>query len=110
MSRSAAQSEPFAAKPGGGESVAAMLGEHLLDGGLVGLGGSGGEGKRDLAQTELEQAIAAPGLAVVVALRRGPGEDLDLAVVEAEAAIDRRDLRLDRALVRAGTAVSGSSR
>jgi hypothetical protein len=27
-------------------------------------------------------------------------DDLDLAVVEAEAAIDRRDLRLDRALVR----------
>src|SRR6202035_1833865 len=49
---------------------------------------------------ELEQAIAAPRLAVIVALRRGAGEDLDLAVVQAETPIDRRDLRLDRPLVR----------
>ena len=50
----------------------------------------GGKGQRDLAEAELEQPIAAARLAVVVALRRGAGEDLDLAVVEAEAAIDAR--------------------
>ena len=73
---------------------------RLLDRGLVGLRGSGGEGERDVAETEFEQAIAAPRLAVVVALRRRAREDLDLAVVQAEAPVDRRDLRLDRALVR----------
>ena len=60
--------------------------------------GAGGE--RDRAKTKLEQAIAPAGLAVVVALGCGAREDLDLAIVEAEAAIDRGDLRLDRALVR----------
>jgi len=33
------------------------------------------------------------------ALRRRPGENLDLAIVETEAAINRRDLGLDRTLV-----------
>ena len=50
-------------------------------------------------EAQLEQAIAAARLAVIVALRRGAAEDLDLPVVEAEAAIDRRDLRFERALV-----------
>ena len=88
------------AQPGGEKTVAAMFGEHARDRGLIGLGGGGAEGERDLAEAKLEQPVAAPRLAVIVALRRGPGEDLDLAVVEAEAAIDRGDLRLDRALVR----------
>ena len=77
-----------------------MLGEHARDRGLIGLGGRGAEGERDLAKAELEQPVAAARLAVIVALRDGAREDLDLPVVEAEAAIDRRDLRLDRALVR----------
>ena len=55
---------------------------------------------RPRTEAELEQPVAAARLAVVVALRRRPGDDLDLAVVEAETAIDRGDLRLDRALVR----------
>ena len=77
-----------------------MFGEHALDRGLVGLGGRGAEGERDLAKTQLEQPVAAARLAIIVALRRGARENLDLPVVEAEAAIDRGDLRLDRALVR----------
>ena len=52
------------------------------------------------AKAEFEQAVAAPGLAVIVALRRGPRDDLDLPVVQAEAAIDGGDLRLDRPFVR----------
>ena len=100
VSMSAAQSRPLRAQPGGGEAVAAVGGEDLGDGGLVGLRGGGGEGERDLGEAELEQAIAAARLAVIVALRRRPAQDLDLAVVETEAAIDRRDLRLERALVR----------
>ncbi|WP_283807812.1 hypothetical protein [Bradyrhizobium sp. CCH5-F6] len=35
-----------------------MFSQHLLDQGLVGFGGSGGEGKRYLAKSEFEQAIA----------------------------------------------------
>ena len=76
-------SEALAAKPRGSESFAAMRAERLRNGCLVGLGGGSGKGERDLAQTEIEQAIAAAGLAVVVALGRGPSEDLDLPVVEA---------------------------
>jgi hypothetical protein len=87
-----------------------VLGDDLGDGGLVGLGRGGGEGERDLGEAQLEQAIAAARLAVIVALRRRPAEDLDLPVVEAEAAIDGRDLRLERALVRQEHAASGSSR
>ena len=65
-----------------------MHGQNPCDGDLVGLRGSGGEGKGDLAKAKIEQPIAAPRLAIVVALRRRLGEDLDLAVVEAEAAVD----------------------
>ena len=53
-----------------------------------------------VAEAQFEQAIAASRLAVIVALRRRAREDLDLAVVQAEAAVDGGDLRLDRALVR----------
>ena len=86
-------------QPAGHKVVAAMFGKDLLDQRLVGLGGSCGEGERDLAKTEFEQAIAAARLAVVVALRRRAGEDLDLAVVQSKAPVDRHDLRLDGAVV-----------
>ena len=87
-----------------------MGGDNLGDGGLIGLGRRGGEGERDLAQAQLEQAIAAAGLAVIVALRRRAAEDLDLAIVQPEAAIDGCDLRFERALIRQEHAASGSSR
>ena len=77
-----------------------MVGEKPLDRGVIALRRCSTEGERDGAEAELEQAVAAPGLAVVVALRCRAGDDLDLPVVEAEAAIDGGDLRLDRALVR----------
>jgi hypothetical protein len=54
---------------------------RFLGSSLIRLRGRGRKAKRDATETELEQAIAAPRLAVIVALRRGPGEDLDLAVV-----------------------------
>ena len=53
------------AEPGGGEARAAMIGQHICNGGLIDLGGSSREGERDLAQAQFEQAIAAAGLAVV---------------------------------------------
>src|SRR5215469_3166387 len=51
--------EALAAEPGRGKASAATRVQHLGDGGLIGLGGRGGEGERDLGQSELEQAIAA---------------------------------------------------
>src|SRR5262249_58616883 len=90
--------EALAAQPGGGKAVVARLGEDLRDGCLIGLGGRGGEGERDLPQSELEQAIAAARLAVIVALGCCSGDDLDLVVIEPETPVDSEDLRLNGAL------------
>ena len=79
--------------------VATMFGKDLLDQRLVGLGGSGGEGERNLAKTKFEEAMAAARLAVIVALRRRAGEDFDLAVVKSKAPVYRHDLGLDGAVV-----------
>ena len=97
--RSAAQSTPRCAQPDVEEFVATMFGKNAGDGGLIGLGRGGAERERHFAEPQLEQPVSAPRLAIVVALGRRPGEDLDLAVVEAEAPVDRGDLRLDRPLV-----------
>ena len=77
-----------------------MVCEDRIDGGMIGFRRGGGESQRDLAETECEQPVAAPGLAIIVALGNGPRDDLDLAVVEPEAAIGRGDLRLEGAIVR----------
>src|SRR5262245_39968219 len=86
-------------KPGQNKIIAAIFGQHLIDPGMFGLGGSSGEGKRHLAKTKFEQAIAAARLAVIVPLGRGTGKDLDLAVVQAKSSIDRRDLWFDGAVI-----------
>ena len=77
-----------------------MLSENLRERGLIRLGRGGRERERDRAEAELEQPVAAPRLAVIIALWRCTGEDLDLAVVEAKTSIDRRDLWLDGSLIR----------
>src|SRR5271165_2032276 len=87
--------EPFAAKPRRGKAVATMDGDDLRDSALVGFRGRGGEGERHLGQAQFEQAIAAARLAVVVAFGRRAAEDLGLAVVQSEAAIDGGDLRFE---------------
>ena len=97
--RSTAQPTPRACSQAGGEPVAAVGGEDFGDEGLVGLGRGGGKGERDFAEPELEQAIAPAALAVVVALRRRPAQDLDLAIAKPEPAVGRRDLRFERAFV-----------
>ena len=66
---------------------------------MIGLGGGGAKRERQRAEAKFEQPIAAPRLAVIIALRRRPRDDLDLAVVQAEAAIDRGNLRLQRPFV-----------
>ena len=83
--RSAAQSMPLRLEPRSGKAVAAVVGNELRDGGLVGLGRGGREGQRGIAEAELEQTVAASRLAVIVALRRRPRDDLNLAIVEPEA-------------------------
>ena len=90
-----------AARPeqGGGKATLAVLREHAVDQRLVGGRRGAANGERDRAQSELEEPVAAAGLQVVVPLGRGPGDELDLPVVEAEALIDRARLGLDRAVV-----------
>ncbi len=110
VSMSAAQSRPLPRSHAAANPSRPCCGDDRGDGRLIGLGGRGGEGECDFGEAQLEQAIAAARLAVIVALRRRAAEDLDLAIVQPEAAIDGCDLRFERALIRAGTAASGSSR
>src|SRR3546814_17214287 len=76
-----------------------VFGYDLCDRSLVRLCRSGAQCERHVRQAELEKPVAASRLTVIVALRRCPREDLDLPVVEPEAAIDRGDLRFDGAFV-----------
>src|SRR3546814_11952954 len=78
------------------------FGYDLCDRRLVRLCRSGAQCERHVRQAELEKPVAASRLTVIVALRRCPREDLDLPVVEPDAAIDRGDLRFDCAFVGEG--------
>src|SRR5260370_41490103 len=91
--------EAIQAKPRGGEAVGGVSGPCFCDGRLVCLGGRGGEGERYLGEAELEQPVAAARLAVVVAFRRRAAEGFDLPVVQAEAPVNRLDLRFERAVI-----------
>src|SRR5215470_13983308 len=86
-------------QPAGHEAVAAMIDQDLFDQELVGFRGRCRKGERDLTEAELKEPIAAARLAVIVPLGGCPSEDLDLAVVQPEASVDRRDLWLDRAVI-----------
>jgi hypothetical protein len=89
------------AQPCGGEVLAAVRLNKFGDAELVGLGRRGGEGERDIAEAKLKQPVAAPRLAVIIALGRRPAKDLDLAVVQPEPLVDRqRSAVRCRALVR----------
>ena len=61
--------------------------------------GAAAERERHRTEPQLEQAVAARGLGVVVALWRRRAQDLDLARVETETLVDRARLRLERAIV-----------
>ena len=94
-----AQANPLAsrnraAKPVGSPSARQRSIEALI----VGRGGAA-QRQRDRPEPQLEQPVAARGLGVVVALRRGDAQDLDLARIETEALVDRARLRLQRAVV-----------
>src|SRR3546814_3173444 len=77
-----------------------MLAQKFGDADLIGFCGGGDERHGHLAKTQLEEAVAAPRLAVIVALRRRSAEDFDLAIVQPEPAINGGDLRFESALVR----------
>src|SRR5262249_62032695 len=79
--------------------VASALGEASVDDALIVGRGGGGEREGHGTKAQLEQAVAAGGLGVVVALGGGGAQDFDLACVEAEAHVDRPRLRLERAIV-----------
>src|SRR3546814_14847059 len=70
------------------------MGVHqFADGDLVGLGRGGRESERDIAETQLEQPVAAWGLAVIIPLGRRTGQDLDRkSVVEGKSVSVRVDL------------------
>src|SRR3546814_15103169 len=53
----------------------------------------------DVCSSDLIQPVSAARLAIIVSLRGRPAQYLELPVVEAEALIDPRDLRLGGALV-----------
>src|SRR3546814_9453383 len=76
-----------------------MGGDKLGDADLIGFGRGGAKGECDVAETQLEQPVAAPRLAVIVTLRCCPAQDFDLAIIEAEPLIDPCDLRFGCALV-----------
>ena len=59
LMRSAAQSRPLRRSQAAAKPSRPCSSDDFGDGGLIGLGGCGGEGERDLAQAELEQAVAA---------------------------------------------------
>jgi hypothetical protein len=77
-----------------------MLAEGPGDRGLIGFRRRRGVGESNLAQTKVEQPVAPPGLAVVVAFWGSPGEDVDLPIVQSEAALKFGNLRLKRPFVR----------
>ena len=88
------------AREAGHAGVQQDAAKNFINGALVLRRGSAREGQRRRPQVEVEHAVAEAGLVVVVALGLRGGDDLDLPAVEAEALVDRPDLRLGRLRVR----------
>src|SRR3546814_495754 len=85
--------ESAVAEPEFGEIGMAARLDQLADLDLVGSRGGGGKGERHIAKAEFEQSIAAPRLAIIVALRGRPAQYLDLAIVEPERSLMRAIFR-----------------
>src|SRR3546814_11060909 len=80
--------EAAVAQPGFGEAIGAMRFDQGADRGEVAALRSGGEGKRDRAEAEMDPPVAACRLAGVIALGRRRGEEFGPAVVEPGARVD----------------------
>ena len=89
---------------GGGEEagreVVPAIGEQGVDARLHGGIGRAAQGEGDRTEAELEQAVAALRLQVIVPLGGGSANELDLPLVEPEALVRRAALRIERAVVR----------
>src|SRR5690606_24126093 len=83
-------------QPGTREAGYASIQQDAVDVALVLQAGSARKGERGRPQVEVEQAIAQARLVVIVALRLGGRDNLDLPAVQAEAFIDRANLRFGR--------------
>ena len=86
-------------QPGFGKAVSTMFVEKLADRGLVGFRGGRRESECDVAEAQGEEPVPASGLAVVIAFRESPRDDLNLTVVQPKAAIGIGDLWLEGAFV-----------
>ena len=84
------------AQPRAGEAGSAGLRQHALDVALVLRCGCAREGERGRPQVEVEQAVSQARLVVVVPLGLRGGDDFDLPRVQAEAFVDRANLRFGR--------------
>ncbi len=84
------------AQPGAREAGHAGVQQHAVYVALVLRRGSARKRQSRRPQVEVEQAVAEAGLVVVVALGLRGGDDFDLPPVEAEALVDRANLRLGR--------------
>ena len=82
-----------------GEAGLVTVGEAAVDELVIIRRRGAAQGQCHGAETELEQAVAARGLGVVVALGRRGAQDLDLAPIEPEALVDGLGLRLQRTVV-----------
>ena len=71
-----------------------------IDARLVLLGRGPGKRQRDLAQLEIEQPGTTSRLVVVVAFRRGSGQQFNLPLVQSEPGVDLAGGGLLRAVVR----------
>src|SRR5690606_38305238 len=88
------------AQPCAREAGHAGIQQDAVDVTLVLLGGSPRKGERGWPQVKIEQAISQARLVVVVALRLSGRDNLDLSAVQAEALVDRANLRFGRLRVR----------
>ena len=86
-------------KPFAREAVLAVRFQDLRDAMLIALRRGRGKGERHFAKPEFEQAVALPGLAVVVALGPRAAQDRDLPGIEPEAFVDAGNLRFERPVV-----------
>src|SRR5258708_34727849 len=84
----------LAAQPSRSKAVAAVIGHEFGDGDLIALRGRCGEGESGVAESEVEQAVAPAGLAVVIEPRRGPGAYPRLGVTQDRGPRYQRALRV----------------
>src|SRR5690242_17644882 len=86
--------QPTFAQPGLGKGRSWGAVEHTIDGPLI-LGSTARRKRKgDRAEPQLEEAVAEPGLVVVVALGLCVRDDRDLAIVKPEALVHGAQLRL----------------